>query len=111
MPTFTRCLDCGVRFQKTRTLRSRCETCQRKIWNESNQLRRQNQKRPGAARGSLPRQVKQRDGGRCVQCGAADRLEAHHIVPLAAGGANEPANLVTLCRTCHAEAHRREQGG
>jgi 5-methylcytosine-specific restriction protein A len=42
-----------------------------------------------------------RDGYRCVACGATGvRFEVDHIVPLAAGGSNEPANLRTLCILC-----------
>lgn len=33
-------------------------------------------------------------------------LHAHHIVPLSAGGTDSPSNLVLLCPTCHALAHR-----
>ncbi|MBE7519570.1 MAG: HNH endonuclease [Thermoflexaceae bacterium] len=35
------------------------------------------------------------------------RPAACHIVPLAGGGSNEPANLRTLCVTCH----RKRRGG
>jgi 5-methylcytosine-specific restriction protein A len=48
--------------------------------------------------------VRARDGG-CVRCGATDGLEVHHVVPLAHGGGNEPANLETLCHACHRAAH------
>jgi hypothetical protein len=51
-----------------------------------------------------------RDRHRCTTpgCGATVFLEVHHIVPRAAGGRNEVANLVTLCSRCHGFAH---QGG
>lgn len=72
---------------------------------------RRNARRPGAARSSLPRRVKRRDGERCVLCGrgAAEgaRLVAHHVLPVARGGAHDADNLVTLCRACHAAAHER----
>ena len=45
-----------------------------------------------------------RDGWRCTnpECGRAGRLEVDHIQPLEKGGAMyDPANLQTLCRTCH----------
>ena len=49
-----------------------------------------------------------RDAFRCVECGAASRLEAHHIKPLFRGGAAyDLANLRTLCRSHHIERHRR----
>ncbi len=54
-----------------------------------------------------------RDGGRCqfpVQreadgpitiCGRKDRLHVHHVNPRGNGGANMPANLITLCEAHH----------
>lgn len=42
-----------------------------------------------------------RDGGRCVKCGANQRLEFDHIIPLALGGANTARNLQLLCETCN----------
>lgn len=51
----------------------------------------------------------ERDGHRCRNCGKAGRLECDHIVPLAKGGAPlDPANLQTLCRSCHIEKTRAE---
>lgn len=42
-----------------------------------------------------------RDGGRCVDCGSTDDLEADHVVPRAQGGSNQLANLATRCHNCH----------
>lgn len=51
-----------------------------------------------------------RDGWQCVFCQSRYRLECDHIVGLADGGGNEPANLRTVCRGCHLKrsghAHR-----
>ena len=44
-----------------------------------------------------------RDGWRCVLCGAASRLEVDHRVPLQDGGLEEDENLRALCRSCHIE--------
>ena len=44
-------------------------------------------------------------GERCLRPG---RLEVHHVIPLADGGATDPydlANLRTLCRDCHIRIH------
>ena len=50
-----------------------------------------------------------RDGWRCVDCGRAGRLEAHHVTPLHKGGAPyDLHNLETLCRSCHIDRHRRK---
>lgn len=43
----------------------------------------------------------------CENCGAEANgraLDVHHIVPVAAGGTNNPENLLTLCISCHRKA-------
>lgn len=53
------------------------------------------------------KQVKQRDGHACRQCGATTNLEAHHITPLAEGGpAYALGNGITLCVDCHPRGDR-----
>jgi hypothetical protein len=47
------------------------------------------------------RAVWQRDGGRCVECGAAEYLEYDHIIPWSRGGATSVENLQLLCRGCN----------
>lgn len=57
--------------------------------------------------------VLQRDGNRCQSCGQpcrADEADVHHLVPRAAGGDDDPANLITLCDGCHAARHPNLQG-
>src|SRR2546425_959291 len=54
-----------------------------------------------------------RDGHVCRSCGdACSRGEAdvHHLIPRAAGGVDEAANLITLCDGCHAAHHPNLQG-
>lgn len=48
-------------------------------------------------------QIIQRDG-RCTTCGTYDHLQVHHITSItdAPDLALDPANLTTLCSTCHA---------
>jgi 5-methylcytosine-specific restriction endonuclease McrA len=41
-------------------------------------------------------------GSKCLACGATDRLEADHVIPVAKGGDNDPLNFQPLCRTCNA---------
>lgn len=41
---------------------------------------------------------------RCWRCGTKTRLQRCHIVAASLGGANEPSNLVLLCKWCHEEA-------
>jgi 5-methylcytosine-specific restriction endonuclease McrA len=43
-------------------------------------------------------------GARCVFCGSARDLVAHHGVPRAFGGRDLPSNLEPVCRSCHAKA-------
>ena len=54
-----------------------------------------------------------RDNRRCKGCGelcAAGEADVHHLVPRAAGGMDDPANLITLCDGCHAARHPNLQG-
>ncbi len=51
----------------------------------------------------------ERDGSRCTVCRrfefqiqkAGYHLEVHHIQPVREGGRDEPANLCTVCESCH----------
>lgn len=50
-------------------------------------------------------EVFRRDGHTCRYCGAGApdvQITVDHVVPLALGGTDEPANLVTACRSCNA---------
>jgi len=54
-----------------------------------------------------------RDRNTCQGCRCAcagGEADVHHLVPRAAGGADDPANLVTLCDGCHAAHHPNLQG-
>lgn len=61
--------------------------------------------------GTRRRTCKERGGYRCAVCGwtppaGFPRLvEAHHIVPVSAGGDNRPTNLILLCPNHHRIAH------
>jgi len=56
-------------------------------------------------REAIPDDVKvfvwNRDHGRCVKCGSAERLEFDHVIPVALGGANTARNLQLLCEPCN----------
>jgi hypothetical protein len=40
------------------------------------------------------------------ELGGGSAIDAHHVVPIAAGGADAPENLALLCPNHHAIAHR-----
>lgn len=52
-----------------------------------------------------------RDGQRCAVCGSGTDLHVHHIDLDPTN--DDPANLVTLCGSCHARVHTelRREGG
>ena len=59
----------------------------------------------GPRRESVPRELRravfERDGGRCVECGARFDLQYDHVIPLALGGASTLENLQILCAGCN----------
>ena len=60
---------------------------------------------------SVRRQVFERDGYRCQECGKAGRLECDHRTPLHLDSEQDPfdlAGLQTLCRSCHIDKTQRE---
>jgi hypothetical protein len=65
------------------------------------------QERNGVAprREPIPRELRfavwQRDGGRCVECGATFELQYDHVIPFAMGGATTFENLQLLCAACN----------
>ncbi len=68
----------------------------------------------GSGRGGRPwRRLRQaillRDQYTCRACGlVGGELELDHIVNVARGGTDDPANLQILCRSCHAAKTARE---
>ena len=44
--------------------------------------------------------VWQRDQGKCIRCGSAEKLEFDHIIPVIKGGSNTERN-VQLCEQCN----------
>lgn len=44
-------------------------------------------------------------GTKCVNCGSEICIEYHHIVPLTLGGTNNITNIVPLCYGCHEIVH------
>lgn len=55
-------------------------------------------KRPSSAAREF---VMERDGWRCVDCGAVIDLTIDHVIPVSRGGTRARRNLQTLCRPCN----------
>ncbi|MCP4573117.1 MAG: HNH endonuclease [bacterium] len=57
----------------------------------------------------IRREVLARDGHRCQSpgCDRTHFLEVHHRTPRAKGGTHDPANLITLCASCHRLHHEK----
>ena len=63
----------------------------------------------------IKKDIKERAGGKCENCGGIHRLmDVHHIIPVRIQKeikkANHPDNLQYLCRPCHIEADRYLRG-
>ena len=58
-----------------------------------------------ARRARIPDSVRlfvwQRDQGKCVKCGRAEKLEFDHIIPVAKGGSDTERNIQLLCEQCN----------
>ena len=60
---------------------------------------------------TIRRRILDRDGWRCQVCGLAGRMEVDHVSRLADGGhPTDPANLQAICRVCHIQKTRAENG-
>jgi 5-methylcytosine-specific restriction endonuclease McrA len=46
----------------------------------------------------------------CSLCGSTRDLTSDHLVPLHAGGSNDPTNQRTLCRSCNSARGNRTRG-
>lgn len=51
------------------------------------------------------RDLEEKLGKTCCNCGSNLDVEYHHIVPLALGGTNKITNIVPLCGICHSIVH------
>ncbi len=45
--------------------------------------------------------VLERYGHRCLNCGATERIEQDHVIPISRGGIHHKSNLQPLCKTCN----------
>jgi len=51
------------------------------------------------------KQLPEKCGTECVNCGDDKEIEYHHIVPLEVGGTNRFTNIAPVCLTCHMKIH------
>jgi len=119
------CALCGVVLRRTqaavkRHAHSFCSTrCQHEFNTRENNAswRGGNRAYRGPGWRRLAEEIRERDGYRCRRCGKhqddeGTRLSVDHIIPFRsfddAAEANAPANLVSLCRSCHAKKARAE---
>ena len=83
-----------------RVLAARSDDSRRSIRTAADALDRSRDRRE-----PIPREVRytvwERDGGKCVECGASFDLQYDHIIPLAFGGANRTENIQLLCGDCN----------
>ena len=101
-PTFLETSGCWLTFTPDFVDQLREE----KLWNaDANQY--------GAGWNALKRRILMRDGHRCRACGTEgddNKLHVHHIKPFKTFEdmelANAPANLITLCPSCHRQAEQ-----
>lgn len=56
----------------------------------------------------LKKKLQDMHGETCSHCGEVGGVEAHHILPVAEGGADTIDNLTLLCKSCHYTAHGRQ---
>ena len=104
------CLHCGRHYDSRTAVRNRCGDCGRAAYDRELSRQKRARRARNSARWQKARALaKQRDGNRCVSCGATGNLQVHHIVRPEDGGAEfDLANLRTLCVRCHGEQHRGE---
>ena len=52
--------------------------------------------------GAKARRIRERDGHKCVYCGAAEGpMHLDHIIPRSQGGPDTAANLIVACASCN----------
>lgn len=56
-------------------------------------------------RKAFKKELKEKLGNECCNCGSKQYIEYHHIVPLIFGGTNKISNIVPLCASCHKCVH------
>jgi ferredoxin len=55
---------------------------------------------------NIRKNIFDRDGNKCTNCGSEKLLEAHHKKQVRFGGISSYENLITLCKSCHKDQSR-----
>ena len=55
----------------------------------------------------IPKDLKRLSRLPCAYCGATEKLELDHIVPLSRGGIHSIGNVTVACRSCNASKNNR----
>lgn len=72
------------------------------------ELRKVKQKHKIKVNKKLRAEILKRDNYKCTACGSNKNIHIHHIKYRSNGGTNEPENLISLCKHCHANVHKSE---
>lgn len=59
------------------------------------------------SRESFRKELIEKLGSICCNCGSNKNIEYHHIVPVVYGGTNKLSNIVPVCVECHYKAHSK----
>jgi len=111
-PPPRRCTECGTTYRSPQPAQRYCSPqCSRRRHGHDAKARRRAQSRSGGEPAARMR-IYERDGWRCQICGRKVKRNAtvpdpraptlDHIIPLAAGGTHEPANVQCACFICNA---------
>lgn len=111
------CTQCGQTFERKAYKANRsgergkfCSMSCYALWQSQNMRvprheRRGNHTKYGVEFLAQREHALNRDGHRCTQCGSTQRLNVHHINPVALGVDHSLSNLQTLCNPCHTHLH------
>ena len=90
-PTYL-CVVCGKEFKPYRHVQKYCSArCRNKSDKDDRRF------------SGVRDYVIERDGVKCAKCGSDSNLIVHHKDWIRTN--NDPSNLITLCRSCHANEH------
>lgn len=113
------CEWCGKPITNKRRTSCCCKECTTNFLTATSTLYYAN----SGSRGGYGGHILRRDNFTCQDCGelhaeynenniaiptSDGQLEIHHIIQVQHGGSDAPDNLITLCKECHKDRHRKE---